>query len=249
MDSTVGRSGAPVESAVGPAVAAVIFDLDGVLVDTQIWWRDVRDAWAAGHGITWRDEDEHRTMGANTRQWARMMAERAGLDAGHDAAIARTILDALVERYRLEGAPRIPGAVEAVRKIAGRYPVAVASGSHRRLIEVALESIGLDEVVRTIVSADDVPHGKPAPDVYREAARRLGVEPAACLVVEDSLNGLQAAQAAGMAAVLVPNAKVPPDPRAAGLADVVLDRLEELDPAMIGSPMRPLPRRSRGISS
>lgn len=246
MDPTIGRSAAALETGLEAAIAAVIFDLDGVLVDTQIWWREVRDAWGDGHGITWRDEDERRTMGANTAQWARMMAERAGLDAGHDAEIARTIVEALVERYRAEGAPRIPGAVEAVRSIAGSYPVGVASGSHRRLIEVALQSIGLAGVVWTVVSADDVAHGKPAPDVYFEAARRLGVDPGRCLVVEDSLNGLQAAQAAGMTAVLVPNAKVPPDPSAAARADLVLDRLEQLDPATIRAiPVTPT-RTARG---
>jgi len=233
MDPTIGGSPGAIETTVDPAIKAVIFDLDGVLVDTQIWWREVRDAWAADHGITWRDEDERSTMGANTGQWARAMGERAGLGSGHDPDIARSIVDALVARYHLDGPPRIPGAVQAARRIAAVYPVAVASGAPRRLIDVALQATGLDDVVRIVVSADDVLRGKPAPDVYLEAARRLGVEPTHCLVVEDSVNGVQSGRAAGMVAALVPNAKVPPEPDAAELADLVLDRLDQLDPSRI----------------
>ena len=235
MDPTIGQS--PVEAAmtIDAAIAAVIFDLDGVLVDTQIWWREVRDAWAADHGTTWRDEDERSTMGANTMHWARTMGERAGLAHEHDPDVARTIVEALVDRYRADGPPRIAGAIDAARRIAGSYPVAVASGAPHRLIDVALEATGLDDVVRIIVSADDVPHGKPAPDVYLEAARRLEVEPARCLVVEDSANGVRAGRAAGMVVVLVPNAKVPPEPGAAKLADLVVERLDELEPAAIAA--------------
>jgi beta-phosphoglucomutase-like phosphatase (HAD superfamily) len=237
MDRSIGRSPAETRSAVDAddraSIAAVIFDLDGVLVDTQIWWREVRDAWAAEHGITWRDEDERSTMGANTAQWTREMGERAGLGPEHDADIGRSIVDALVERYRSAGAPRIPGAVQAARTIGAAYPVAVASGAPRRLIEAALEATGLDELVRIVVSADDVSHGKPAPDVYLEAARRLEVAPSRCLVVEDSANGLRAGRAAGMVVVLVPNEKVRPEPGTTELADLVMDRLDQLDPASI----------------
>jgi HAD superfamily hydrolase (TIGR01509 family) len=237
MDPTTERSSLGIDAAAGDdaAIAAVVFDLDGVLVDTQIWWREVRDAWAADHGVTWRDEDERSTMGANTRQWARTMGERAGLGPEHDADVARSIVDALVERYRANGPPRIPGAVHAARRIAAAYPVAVASGAPRRLIDVALLTTGLHDVVRIVVSADDVAHGKPAPDVYLEAARRLGVEPSRCLVVEDSANGIRSARAAGMVVALVPNAKVPPEGGAAELADRVVDRLEQLDPPAIAA--------------
>ena len=238
MDPTIGRSAGGIEAAVDGAdagIAAVIFDLDGVLVDTQIWWREVRDAWAVDHGVTWRDEDERSTMGANTRQWARTMGERAGLGPEHDADVARSIVDALVERYRANGPPRIDGAVQAARRIAASFPVAVASGAPRRLIDVALMTTGLHDVVRIVVSADDVAHGKPAPDVYVEAARRLGVEPVRCLVVEDTANGIRAARAAGMVVVLVPNAKVPPEGGAAQLADLVVARLDQLDPPAIAT--------------
>jgi beta-phosphoglucomutase-like phosphatase (HAD superfamily) len=98
-----------------------------------------------------------------------------------------------------------------------------------------LKSLHLLEHFQAIVTADDVAHGKPAPDVYLEAARRLGVEPSRCLVVEDSANGIRSARAAGMVVALVPNAKVPPEGGAAELADRVVDRLEQLDPPAIAA--------------
>jgi beta-phosphoglucomutase-like phosphatase (HAD superfamily) len=211
-------------------IAAVIFDLDGVLVDSQVWWREIRDAWAAEHGTTWRDEDEAATMGANTRQWVVLMRQRAGLPASADPAIEEAIVGGLVARYAKDGAPRIPGAIEAARGIAAAYPIAIASGGHHRILDAALEAAGLADVVRVVVSADDVPSGKPDPAIYFEAARQLGVPASACLVVEDSLNGVRAGHDAGMVVVLVPNAKVPPAPGAAELADVLLDRLADLDP-------------------
>ena len=139
-----------------------------------------------------------------------------------------------MDRYRREGAPIIDGAVETVRRIADERPVAVASSAHREVISAALEATGLAGLFDVVVSSDEVAHGKPAPDVYLEAARQLGVEPAACLVVEDSLNGVRAARAAGMTVVLVPNASVPPAGGTHELADVVLERLTDL----IRSPSR-----------
>jgi HAD superfamily hydrolase (TIGR01509 family) len=140
----------------------------------------------------------------------------------------------MVERYRAEGAPLIDGAVEAVQRIAAGWPVAVASSAHPDVIAAALAATGLQDVFRVVVSSDEVDHGKPAPDVYLATAQRLGVAPAACLVVEDSLNGIRAGKAAGMTVVLVPNASVPPPPGAAQLADLVVERLADLDPATVG---------------
>jgi HAD superfamily hydrolase (TIGR01509 family) len=172
-------------------------------------------------------------MGANSSGWARIMRERLAL-ALPEAEIERTIVDAVVERFRREGAPPIDGAIEAVRRIAAHRSVAVASSAHHDVIDAALAATGLAEVLTVVVSSDEVAHGKPAPDVYLEAARRLVVDPGACLVVEDSLNGVRSAKAAGMTVVLVPNASVPPAPGAAELADLVLARLADLDPAAVG---------------
>lgn len=171
-------------------------------------------------------------MGANSRAWARIMRERLDLDLS-EAAIEQAIVDGVVRRYGREGAPRIDGAVEAVRRIAAHRPVGLASSAHRAVIDAALAATGLTETFAVIVSSDEVEHGKPAPDVYLAAAARLGVAPERCLVVEDSFNGVAAARAAGMTTVLVPNASVPPAPGTAALADHVLERLDELDPATI----------------
>jgi HAD superfamily hydrolase (TIGR01509 family) len=200
-----------------------------VLVDSEIWWDEVRQAFAAKHGRAWDRADRAAVMGANSRAWARIMRERLDLDMP-EAEIERAIVDGVVARYRAEGAPLIDGAVEAVRRIAATLPVAVASSAHRAVIDAALETTGLADLFEVVVSSDEVEHGKPAPDVYLETARRLGRAPLSCLVVEDSLNGVKAAKAAGMAVVLVPNASVPPAPGATELADVVLPRLADLDP-------------------
>lgn len=172
-------------------------------------------------------------MGANSAAWSRTMRERLDLDLD-DATIERAIVDAVVDRYRREGPPIIEGAVDAVRRIADGHAVAVASSAHRAVIDAALEAIGLADRFAVVVSSDEVPHGKPAADVYLEAARRLRADPTTCLVVEDSRNGVLAAKAAGMTVVLVPNASVPPAPGTDDLADVVLERLADLDPTTIG---------------
>lgn len=210
----------------------VIFDLDGVLVDSEIWWDEVRQAFAAAHGRSWGEADRVAVMGANSPAWARTMRTRLGLELD-EAAIQDAIVQAVVERYRAEGAPSIDGTVEAVRRIAAGRPVAIASSAHRDVIDAALAATGLTDVFGVIVSSDEVAHGKPAPDVYLEAAARLRVAPGRCLVVEDSYNGVRAARAAGMTVVLIPNHSIPPAPGTAELADVVLDRLADLDPAAI----------------
>lgn len=210
-------------------IACVIFDLDGVLVDSEIWWDEVRATFAATHGRTWTAADQRAVMGANSPGWARIMRDRLDLDLDV-REIERAIVDGVVERYRREGAPRIDGAVEAVRRIGADWPVAVASSAHAAVISAALEAIGLTDQFAVIVSSDEVPHGKPAPDVYLEAARRMGAEPSACLVIEDSFNGVRSAKAAGMTVVLVPNHSVPPAPGTAELADAVIASLVELDP-------------------
>lgn len=208
---------------------AVIFDLDGVLVDSEIWWDEVRADFARRHGRPWTEADRAAVMGANSRQWSETMRTRLGLPLSA-AEIEREIVDGVVGRYRSEGAPVIDGAVDVVRRLRGRYRIAVASSAHREVIDAALEALGLVDAFDAVVSSDEVARGKPAPDVYLETARRLGVLPADCLVVEDSLNGVLAARAAGMTVVLVPNASVPPAPGAREAASAVLARISELDP-------------------
>jgi len=208
---------------------AVVFDLDGVLVDTEVWWDEVRRDFAAGHGRRWTHEDSAACMGANSRGWARIMRERLGLDLD-ETEIERAIVDGVVSRYRAGSPPRIDGAADAVRRIAAGRPVAIASSAHHDVIEAAIDALGLHGVFAAVVSSDDVAHGKPAPDVYQRAAAQLRTAPSRCLVVEDSYNGVLAARRAGMTVVLVPSALVPPAPGTHDLANVVLDRLADLEP-------------------
>ncbi len=203
-----------------------------MLVDSEIWWDEVRARFAADHGRAWTRDDQAAVMGANSQAWARIMRDRLDLELS-EPDIERAIVEGVVARYDREGPPLIDGAVGAVRRIAADYRVAVASSAHADVIAAALASTGLTETFEVVVSSDEVARGKPAPDVYLEVARRLGVSPASALVVEDSRNGVQAAKAAGMTVVLVPNASVPPAPGTADLADQVLDRLADLDPGAV----------------
>ena len=210
------------------------------MVDSEIWWDEVRRDFARAHGRAWDVDDRAAVMGANSRQWSEIMRERLGLDL--DAgSIEQAIVDGMVERYTRDGAPAIDGAVEAVRRIAERWPTALASSSHRRAIAAAIDATGLADVFRVVVSSDEVAHGKPAPDVFLEAARRLGADPASTLVIEDSLNGLRAGRAAGMTTVLVPNHSIPPADGAEAYADVVITGLRDLDPVTIGASVAPAP--------
>jgi len=215
-------------------IDAVLFDLDGVLVDTEPWWHEVRVAWAASHGRTWTMDDSRLCMGLNSRDWSEVMRERMGV-AEAPIAIEHVIVEALVARYASQPVPIVPGAPVAATRIAARVPVAIASSAHRAVIRAAIDASGLASVFTTIVSSDDVARGKPAPDVYLEAARRLGVAPARCLVIEDSRNGVLAGRAAGARVILVPNASVPPGPGVAEMADAVLERLADLPLAAPGA--------------
>jgi HAD superfamily hydrolase (TIGR01549 family) len=172
-------------------------------------------------------------MGANSRQWAATMRERLRLDHLAEDEILDAIVAGVVRMYREAPSPVIAGAPDAVRRIAATVPVAIASSSHRAVIEEAVHALGLRDVLGAIVSSDEVPRGKPDPDVYLLAAERLGVDPGRCLVVEDSLNGVRAGNAAGMFVVLVPNESVPPAEGARDLANRVLPRLADLDLARI----------------
>jgi HAD superfamily hydrolase (TIGR01509 family) len=210
--------------------AAVIFDLDGTLVDAEIWWNEIREAWAAEHGRDWTAADQAAVMGANSAGWGRIMRDRLDLDLPVPE-IVDAIVGGVVERYRVRGAPVIDGAAEMVRRLAADgMPLAVASSAHRAVIDAALGALGIDQLFQAVVTSDQVAHGKPAPDVYLLAASKLGVDPVDCLVVEDSLNGVLAGRAAGMTVALVPNEAVPPAPGAREAASIVLERLTDLEP-------------------
>jgi len=216
----------------GP-LRAVLFDLDGVLVDSEPWWNDVRMDFARAHDRPWTDDDQRAVMGANSRQWSATMRHRLSLSQLTADEIQDEVVGAMVDRYETRPAPMIDGAAAAVRRIARRWPVAIASSGHPAVIDAAIDALGLHGVFGAVVSSDEVPHGKPAPDVYRRAASLLGVPETGCLVVEDSINGVRAGKAAGMFVVLVPTESVPPPPETWALADAVVDRIADLDPDAI----------------
>jgi HAD superfamily hydrolase (TIGR01509 family) len=210
--------------------AAVVFDLDGVILDSEQVWDDVRRRFVAERGGAWEADSHLVMMGMSTREWSGYLVS-LGIGVSAEDAAAE-VLARVADRYR-EAPPVSEGAVEAVRRIARRWPVGLASSSSRSLIELVLHAVALDGVFASVVSSEEVARGKPAPDVYVEAARRLGVDPGACVAVEDSGNGLRAAAAAGMTVVAVPNAHYPPDPDALGLAKLTVARLADLHPGHV----------------
>ena len=211
-------------------IKAVVFDLDGVLVDSEQVWDDVREQYTREVGGTYTASAARDMMGMSSYEWSRYMADRLGVP-GTPEEINAEVVRRMLARYG-EAPPLVPGAVEAVRRLAAAWPLAIASSSNPELIEVVVAAAGLDDVFPVRVSSQEVSAGKPAPDVYVEAARRLGVEPTSCGAVEDSHNGIRSAKAAGMFVVAVPNPHYPPDAEATALADVVVGSIAELEPAL-----------------
>jgi HAD superfamily hydrolase (TIGR01509 family) len=214
-------------------IDAVVFDLDGLLLDTESLWDEVREALARERGGHWSDRAQSEMMGMSSPEWSRYMHDVVGLPEPPEE-IAAEVVRRMEARYR-ERLPLLPGAREAVERLAGRWPLGLASSSNRPLIDLALSLAGLDRLFRVTVSSEEVPRGKPAPDVYLEACRRLDVRPAHAAAVEDSRNGIRSAHAAGLRVVAIPNAEFPPDGEALALADVVLRSLDELTPAAVHS--------------
>jgi HAD superfamily hydrolase (TIGR01509 family) len=210
---------------------AVIFDLDGVLVDSETAWDEARRELVQSSGGTWRPEATRAMMGMSSVEWSRYLRDELGVPMAPDE-ISAAVVARLEARYR-EHLPLFPGAVEAVGRLAGRWRLGLASSANRPIIDLVLRESGLAERFAATVSSEEVPRGKPAPDVYLEAARRLGVDPAACAAVEDSSNGLRAAAAAGMRVIAIPNQAFPPDADALALADAVLPSIAALDAELV----------------
>jgi HAD superfamily hydrolase (TIGR01509 family) len=209
-------------------VAAVIFDLDGVLIDSESVWEEVKKAFTEESGGRWHERAQWDMLGMSSIEWSHYMHDQLGVPVAPEQ-ISAQVADRVAERYR-ENLPLLPGAVEAVRSLARKWPLAVASSANLHLIELVVELAALADSFRAIVSSEEVERGKPAPDVYLEAAKRLGVDPAACIAIEDSSNGIRSAHAAGMAVIAIPNQDFPPEPDALALASAVLDSLTELTP-------------------
>jgi HAD superfamily hydrolase (TIGR01509 family) len=212
-------------------IEAVVFDLDGVLLDTEELWDEARREIAEERGGRWRPDAQRAMMGMSSPEWSRYMHDVVGLPDPPER-ISEEVVERLAELYRRQ-LPLIDGAVEAVRRIGARWPLGIASSSNRPLIDLFLELTGTQKLFRTTVSSEEVPHGKPAPDVYLEAAARLEVAPERCAAIEDSENGIRSASSAGMRVVAIPNRVFPPGAEALSLSSVVLDSLNELTPEVI----------------
>ena len=214
-------------------IEAVVFDLDGVLVQSEEVWDEVRERYVRERGGRYDAEVQRAMMGMSSPEWSRFLHESAGVP-DEPEAINAEVVRRMLGAYR-EHLPLIPGAVDAVHRLAARYPLGLASSSNRELIDTVLDVAGLTPSFAATVSSEEVAHGKPAPDVYLEAARRLGVAADRCTAVEDSHGGIRSASSAGMRVIAVPNPSYPPDEEALALADVTLRSLDELTPDVVSA--------------
>jgi HAD superfamily hydrolase (TIGR01509 family) len=212
--------------AVYTAITAVVFDLDGVLLDSEQLWDEVREDLTRERGGRWHDRAQADMMGMSSPEWSRYMHEVIGLTESPDAINAE-VVRRLLARYR-QSLPLVDGAVQAIERLSARWPLGLASSSNREVIDTVLDAAGIADRFTATVSSEEVAHGKPAPDVYLEAARRLGADPRECVAIEDSRNGIRSAQVAGMRVIAIPNPHFPPSPDTLAAADDVVSSLDEL---------------------
>ncbi|HLB18399.1 MAG TPA: HAD family phosphatase [Gaiellaceae bacterium] len=218
-------------------IDAVVFDLDGVIIDSEELWDEVREDLARERGGRWSAQAQADMMGMSSTEWSRYLHEVVGLPEP-PGEISREVVERMLARYS-ESLPLVDGAVDAVKRLAAHWRLAVASSSNRELIDRVLEVSGLAPYFEVTVSSEEVGRGKPAPDVYLEAARRLGVDAARSVAIEDSASGIRSAHAAGMHVVAIPNRAFPPPADVLTLASVVLESIEELDPEVVTAAERP----------
>jgi HAD superfamily hydrolase (TIGR01509 family) len=207
-------------------IQAVVFDLDGTLVDSEPVWEQVRRGLVAERGGHWPADAQHRIMGMSTPEWARYLSKDLGVGLSPDE-VATLVIDRMVARYQ-EHVPFLDGAVDAVHRFAARWPLGLASSSPPRLIETVLQSAGLRSSFKVVMSTEQVVHGKPAPDIYLAVTAELGCPPPDCAAVEDSSNGLRSAAAAGLRVIAIPQPRSPPDPDALAQASLVRPSLADL---------------------
>jgi HAD superfamily hydrolase (TIGR01509 family) len=212
-------------------IQAVVFDLDGVLVDSEPVWEDVRRGLVAERGGRWAPDAQRRLMGMSTPEWARYLSEDLGVGLPPDQ-VAAEVIDRMVARYT-DHVPLMNGAVDTVRTFAARWPLGLASSSPPRLIAAVLQSAGLRSCFQAAMSTEQVPYGKPAPDIYLAVTAALGCPPPACAAVEDSSNGIRSAAAAGLLVIAIPQPRYPPDPDALAQASLELPGLAGLTPGAV----------------
>jgi HAD superfamily hydrolase (TIGR01509 family) len=224
-------------------IDAVVFDMDGVLVDSEQIWDAAREQLARERGGRWHDRAQADMMGMSSPEWSRYMHDELGL-AEAPEEISDEVVRRLSALYR-ERLPLIPGAREAVERLAARWPLGLATSSNRPIIDLVLELAGLSDSFIATVSSEEVGRGKPAPDVYLEAAAKLRAAPERCAAIEDSSNGIRSARAAGMCVVVFPNRLFPPDEEALALAGTIVDSLDELTAERVSACGRASSRRER----
>ena len=212
-------------------IEAVVFDLDGVLVQSEELWDAARRELAEEHEIEWPDDATDAMMGMSLKEWSRYMHDEVGVPESPDE-INRKVLGWVEQRYR-DDLPWIDGAREAVRRIGKDFPLGLATSSNREIIDIVVEVGGFGDLLEVTVSSEEVERGKPAPDVYLEATTRMGVDPKRTAAVEDSTNGLLAARAAGMRVIAIPNDAHPPADKGLMAADAVLGSIEDLTAAVV----------------
>jgi HAD superfamily hydrolase (TIGR01509 family) len=213
------------------SITAVIFDLDGVLLDSESRWDAARRGVVAATGGRWRASASTDMIGMSAPEWSRYLHDKLGVPVAPGDIDDRVVAD-LLAGYRRD-LPLLPGAVDAVHRLAERWPLGLASSANRTVIDAVLELTALAPSFAVTVSSEEVTHGKPSPDVYLAAAQALGVEPVHAAAIEDSANGLRSAAGAGMTVVAIPNREFPPEADALALADATLAGLDELTPAVV----------------
>ena len=205
-----------------------MFDLDGVLIDSEPIWEDVRRSFVAERGGRWPPDAQTRLLGMSTGEWATYLSEEmhVGLSAEQ---VAEAVIDRMAAQYE-SNLPVVPTAGAVLHELAGHWRLGLASSSPTRLIDVVLTTTRWKELFAVTVSTEQVARGKPAPDVYRAAADQLAMPPSSCAAVEDSSNGMLSAAAAGLTLIALPNRRYPPSAAALSHASLVIDDLAELTP-------------------
>jgi HAD superfamily hydrolase (TIGR01509 family) len=210
---------------------AVIFDLDGVLVDSEQLWNESKEAFVRAAGGQWRDDAPEAMIGMSSPEWSAYIRDELGV--ARDVGEINSEIVATMEQRLRKQLPLLPGAVETVRALGARWRLGLASSANREIIDLVLETAGIGDAFLATVSSEEVSRGKPAPDVYLEAARRVNAEPARCVAIEDSGNGIRAGVAAGMAVIATPNPHYPPGPEALALATATVTGIADVTPDIV----------------
>jgi HAD superfamily hydrolase (TIGR01509 family) len=216
-----------------PAPAAVVFDLDGVIIDSEQVWNEAREQLVRERGGMWHEHATADMMGMSSKEWSQYMHDRLGVPMD-PAAINDDVVRRVISIYE-RGLPLLPHAVETARELAARWPLGLASSSNRPIIDLVLERSGLAPCFAVVISSEEVEHGKPAPDVYLAVARGLGVDPKDCVAIEDSTNGIKSAVTAGMRTIAVPNLHFPPADDVLAMATLVAPSLADVTPELVAS--------------